>query len=147
MLRHCLKIQEFILWPFNEKLLCFKAFHWLLWSSFALRFIPFKKLTISLGKEMLESSITGEEQNIVEIQNLAKAIERARMFAPWRPKCYPQAIAAKLMLNHRNIPATLYVGVWKKEKEFRAHAWTRSQNIILTGGKVAADYTVLATYS
>lgn len=124
-----------------------QAFYWLLWSSTALRIMPFKKLISKLESGQMQISKEQEPDIRKEIHRIAKAIHQARSFAFWRPKCYPQAIAAKIMLRRRHIPATLYIGVNKKDDIFRAHAWTLSQDIVLTGKKVASDFSVLATFS
>ena len=113
----------------------------------ALSIMPFKKLTSRFGNKQMETSLEQQINNVELIQDIAKAIDRARGFAFWRPNCYPQAIAAKIMLKKRHIPSTLYVGVTKKDDVLKAHAWTRAQDIILTGGKVAPEYSVLATFS
>lgn len=49
--------------------------------------------------------------------------------------CLTRALTAKQLLNARNIPALLCIGVAKKgDGELLAHAWVESEDVIVIGG-------------
>ncbi|MEO1800116.1 MAG: lasso peptide biosynthesis B2 protein, partial [Cyanobacteria bacterium J06629_2] len=69
-------------------------------------------------------------------------------YTPWQSKCLVQAIAAKRMLQSRKIVSTLYLGVTRNSHQsLEAHAWLRSGQMYLTGGREREEFTVVATFA
>ena len=95
--------------------------------------IPFKKIASHLENKIVEASGTKSKQITCEYTRLA--IKRACKYAPWRTMCFEQAIAAKIMLNRRNIKSKVYFGVYKNEitHATEAHAWLKCGTSIITG--------------
>ena len=141
------KCKSFWSWEIEEKILFLKAFLWLIWSSLALKYWSFKKLKNRFGNKLFETSTKGLPEERKVIIKISKALDRAIRIAFWNPNCYPQAITAKILLKNHCIPSTLYLGVKKEKNELKAHAWTRSQDLILTGGKNASEYKILSFFS
>jgi hypothetical protein len=48
------------------------------------------------------------------------------------------------MLHLRGIPATLYLGVEKRDDRVHAHAWLRCGTTFVTGGDGSARYSVVS---
>jgi hypothetical protein len=98
--------------------------------------IPFKFIAPSLGNQGHTASeiITQQQSNQAEL--IGWAVRAAARRTPWYSNCLAQAIAAKRMLQHRNIPSTIYLGVKKTKDDpdkLNAHAWLACGNVILTG--------------
>ena len=64
------------------------------------------------------------------------AVERVARLLPWKPKCLPQAIAARAMLRRRGIPSHGHLGVVGTEP-LSAHAWVTVDGRVVQGGPVA----------
>ncbi len=101
-----------------------------------------------LGKSQTETEtielIPEQKEQVLQVKT---AIVRCRHFI-WARKCLVESIAAKRMLHRRRIPATLYMGVAKNEKgNMVAHAWLRSGNIWVTGGRNRHKFTVVGVFS
>jgi len=60
--------------------------------------------------------------------------------------CFPQALAATLMLRRRGIRSTLYLGV-DPHRDLDAHAWVRVGGLIVTGGPDEARFVVVSTFA
>ncbi len=70
------------------------------------------------------SSFLNHDDNKKEtLQLIRKSLSRVNKIAIWRFKCIEQSFTAALMLKRRNIPFTLYFGVWKHHKQLKAHVW------------------------
>ena len=101
-----------------------------------------------LGQNGVETENAGcDNLQTGQILQVKKAIVRCR-YLIWARKCLVTSIAAKRMLNRRKIPATLYMGVAKNEKgKLIAHAWLRSGDIWVTGGRNRNKFTVVGVFS
>jgi hypothetical protein len=112
--------------------------------------IPFKWLSITLGRHMKESN---EEINAADLRHARKvgrAVCSAAHYTPWKSLCLPQAVATQWMLKTRHLSGTLYLGVAKDEtnpEKLAAHAWLRCGTIILTGREGHRKFTVVGTFS
>ena len=87
---------------------------------------------------------TPQREQVLQVKT---AIARCR-YLVWARKCLVESIAAKRMLNRRHIPSTLYMGVAKDEKgKMIAHAWLRSGDIWVSGGRNRHRYTIVGIFS
>lgn len=83
------------------------------------------------------------------IAEVAWAVETAARHLPWRPVCLPRAMAAKWMLERRNVPSTLHLGIGRTadaDPRFGLHAWLSAGGEAVVGGDVASQFTVLALF-
>ncbi len=81
------------------------------------------------------------------VLRIKAALARCRHLI-WARKCLAESVAAKRMLDRRGIPATLYLGVAKDDKgKMTAHAWLRSGNVWVTGGRNRHKFTVVGFFS
>lgn len=128
----------------QERLIVIEAF-WLLGIARAtVLFVPFKRVAPHLGQAQGESE-SGEPSSAVH--QVAQAITLASRHTPWQSNCFAQALAGHLMLRRRHASNTLYLGVYKKEDKFLAHAWLRSGDLVVTGRSGHESYTILARYA
>ncbi len=107
-----------------------------------------RKYASWLGESQIETKETELEPEAKEqVLQVKAAISRSRHLI-WARKCLVESIAAKRMLNRRKIPATLYMGVAKDEKgKMIAHAWLRSGNIWVSGGRNRHKFTTVGAFS
>jgi Transglutaminase-like superfamily len=80
----------------------------------------------------------------LEARRIGVAVERVAALLPWHPVCLPQAIATRLMLRRRGIPAQLHLGV-VETSPLSAHAWVTVEGRAVQGGRVRA--TRVATFT
>jgi hypothetical protein len=138
--------------PRREKVLFCEAVYRLLMARLAILIFPFRKIAPRLGEHMKETPRQEQPHYTRTLVQIRQAMRRAGKYTPWESACLAQSIAGKMMLNRRNIPSTLYLGVAKEKKEKRklkAHAWLRSGNIILTGQKGVnlSAFTVVSMFA
>ncbi len=101
-----------------------------------------------LGQSRTETeTIEFDPERKESVMQVKAAVSRCRHLV-WSRKCLVESIAAKRMLDRRHIPATLYMGVAKNEKgKMIAHAWVRSGNIYVAGGRNRHKFTVVGFFS
>ena len=112
--------------------------------------LPFRWLAKSLGRYMKDDQTPPQPSDLKLARMIGGAVRSAADYTPWGSVCLPQAVAAKWMLQRRQIPGTVYLGVMKDEtkpEKLAAHAWLRSGPAILTGAKGHRQYTVVSTFS
>ena len=93
--------------------------------------------------------LTSAEQK-KESELIGWSIRILTRFLPWDTKCLAQAIGGSWMLQRRNLPSTLYLGVnnnHSKEKWLEAHAWLRCGNEFVTGESRFERFKVLVKFT
>jgi hypothetical protein len=109
-----------------------------------LLFMPFRKIAPMLGESIYTD--TASLPSSLRPQRIRAAITRAASCAPWRTKCFEQALAGKLMLRYRRMSGVIFFGVNKTGTALKAHAWLESEGVIITGAKGIEQYTVIARF-
>ena len=106
-----------------------------------------RKYVSWLGKSQVETRYMSDDQHREQILQIKAAISRCRHLV-WARKCLVVSIAAKRMLDRRQISATLYMGVAKNDKgKLIAHAWLRSGDIWVSGGINRNKFTIVGIFS
>lgn len=108
-------------------------------------FMPFRKIAPLLG-ESTSADLQSPVQTSLRPQRIRAAIRRAASCAPWRTKCFEQALAGKLMLRNRRMSGVIFFGVNKAGKQLNAHAWLECEGVIITGAIGIKQYTVIARF-
>lgn len=113
-------------------------------------FIPFRKITPVLGKNVTTQLPSPSIKSTQPLQqNIRTAISRASRWSPWRTACFEQALAAKIMLKNRKTVSIVYFGVYKKREKANAilaHAWLESGGVTVTGGRNSYRFSVIAVF-
>ncbi len=131
----------------GDRRLLLEAALWLTLATVALVALPFRRLARVLGRPMAATSSAEEGGASVQLERIGRVVRAASRGLPWHPKCFAQAIAAKIMLRWRGLYSTLYLGVRRDPKgSLQAHAWLRSGPHILTGAQGHESYAVIATF-
>lgn len=143
------KLNKLMKLSFRDKLFFLETLFLLSFSKLVILFVPLKKVAPYLGK------VNGDIRN----QLLPAEIEAAnkiKLFIymvggnlPWPSVCLDQAMTCMVLLNKKNIPCSLYLGVKKNEaeKKMDAHAWVMCGDKILIGGERSRQYSVVAWFA
>jgi len=95
-----------------------------------LKVIPFRRIPKLFRSR--ESGVDSQQADIVLC--IKQAIERAGKVLPWRNRCLVSSLVARKMLNRRDVPSQLSLGVAKDTGgKTVAHAWLSSGNTEVTG--------------
>ena len=95
---------------------------------------------------MAEGPTVATPESVADAARVRWAVDTAARVLPWKPVCLPQAIAATLMLNRRDIASILYLGV-DPTRALDAHAWVRVGEVTVTGGPVDQRFAVVSTFA
>ena len=135
------KFNRFRKLPFREKMLFGEALFFVYSAKVVSAVLPFKICIRMISKELKNES--PPDHNF--LLSLRDALLRAENFIFWKNACLVQSIAAKWMLNRRNIKSTLFFGFnFDEEKKFIAHAWVQAGDIeiVTKGGEYAELHSV-----
>ena len=142
------KIKKFTVLPFALKLLFAEAVIISACVKATLLFLPFRKITLWLGKPGGTHKINNREEGVSLARQLRAVITLCDKYTPWPTECYTRALTAKIMLRRRNIDGTLYFGFQKDSNgQMAGHAWLTSCGIIITGFCDFSKYEVHSCFS
>ncbi|WP_406946315.1 lasso peptide biosynthesis B2 protein [Halobacillus sp. SY10] len=141
------KLMTFLTLSMESKRLLLESFFYLGWARIQKR-RPFSNLAPSLGKHMQETGVDDECTDRRIVAKVSQAIQIMSKYTFWESRCLVQALAAKKMLEKREVGNTLYFGTAKEDNgEMVAHAWLRSGPYIVTGAKGMERFTVVSTFA
>lgn len=132
--------------PFRTYIFFAEAWIALSFARIILVYMPFRKIAPRLKNNVTKSVNKATEFYCYE--ETGRSVKRACKYTPWRTMCFEQAIAAKMMLNRRNLHSELYFGVYKNEmaNTIEAHAWLRSGDRIITGGSHLDKFKIISVF-
>jgi len=113
---------------------------------FQIKYIKPAKLKKYWGIEGKESSQDESRENYLFAAHVSQNVQRICSKTSWESKCLVRALTAQRMLNKKGIPSTMYLGVREENGKMLAHAWIRVGKMIVTGGDVYKDFTVVDTF-
>ncbi|GLQ35952.1 hypothetical protein GCM10007939_22360 [Amylibacter marinus] len=112
--------------------------------------VEFRRLARLLGRrEGLMSAVPlltkPQKRRARQIQAVIKLAAR---YTPWTSNCFPQAIAARVLLGLYGVPYMMFFGVNKQGKNncLKAHAWVVSGPCAVAGGHAFNEYTVVGSF-
>jgi hypothetical protein len=129
-----------------ERRLAVEAMTELTRASLELRLMPKRKSVALLGT--VSRGRTDEHVAAAELQaarRIGYAVARQARRLPWQPTCLRQALAMRRMLDRRNIPGRLHLGV-RGRAEREAHAWVTVAGQPVLGGQGIESYVPLAAF-
>ena len=130
---------------FIYRTLILKALWQLGFAHWQIHCMEFKKLSPQLGTPNIPIDYQPKPQELAEMKKISAVVQKVGDL--FRFKCFAQAIAAQRLLRKKNIPSKLYLGVHKKETDFKAHAWLTSGDVFVTGKKGHEAFTSMIFYS
>ena len=80
--------------------------------------------------------------------SIGRAVRVAAKYTPWKSNCFPQAIAARLILGFHGIPCAVYFGLARApaDSDMKAHAWVVSGRLSVTGGRSFGSFTPVGCF-
>ena len=135
------KFSRFIKLPLREKMLFGEALFFVYLAKVVSAVLPFKYCVRLMSKELKNETSSDHEF----LHALKDALLRSEYFIFWKNACLVQSIAAKWILNRRNIKSTMFFGFnFDEGKKFIAHAWVQADEIeiVAKGGEYAELYTI-----
>jgi len=131
------RLKKFTFLPLHEKLLFCEALFFQLWVGFLLKIIPLRwipRLFAGKGKMQKAESESLSDPEHATLNLIKTAVQRSGPHSMWKNKCLIQSLAARRMLNRRNIPSQLSLGMGKDTSgRTVAHAWLSSGEVEVTG--------------
>ena len=110
--------------------------------------LPFRVVNRLIGIRHCGDVAPVVSRELDRARGVGRAIRAAARHLPWRSSCLVQAITGKAMLARRGIPALVFIGVGKGEAEsFRAHAWLKCGDLLVTGGKEYQAFTAISSFN
>jgi hypothetical protein len=79
---------------------------------------------------------------------IGRAVRLAARYTPWESNCFPQAVAARLLLGCYGIPYAVFFGLMRDpaSPRVKAHAWVAAGRVPVTGGAGFGQYTVVGVF-
>jgi len=113
--------------------------------------ISFRRLATLLGTLHPDGPwvpLLDDRQQAVALR-LKRVVQLAARYTPWSSNCFPQAVAARVLLGIHGIPFALYFGVARDPdtQAMRAHAWVAAGKVPVAGGYSFGHYTVVACFA
>ena len=134
--------------PWARKKLLVEALVLLALARLAVLTLPFRWVAKVLGRPGAQTPDQVDPVHAAGIRAVRAALRKVPKHVPWTSKCLDQAVAGKIMLARRGIPATVYFGVKTDDKgAIDAHAWLRSGSVYVSGGQTRDRYVVINTFA
>lgn len=128
----------------SDKKLILEILFFLGWSRLLIVLFHFRKVAAYLEKKEKKRE---KQNNSFDLQNLSQMMIKVSRHTFWKSNCLTQALAAKFMLNRRGIKSVVYFGVLREGDEaFKAHAWVKSGEFVVTGEKGMERFHVIKTF-
>ena len=138
-------LKSFCRIPFAEKKIVIEVVLLLLFGRILL-LLPYKYMKGFLGG--YNKTCEGGPADIKESRKISMYIRHIGNRLPWKCSCLVNALAAKIMLRKRGIPATVYFGMTRgNEKELITHAWVKSGDFLVTGRDEEHEYKTVGYFS
>ena len=96
-------------------------------------FLPFKFFIGKIGiqGDSIERRLTDKEKRfLIFLFRIFKGMGKYKLL---KFRCLIRVLAAAKLLRMKKIPYTVFLGVQKKNKRLKAHAWIISEEIMVTG--------------
>jgi hypothetical protein len=124
-------------------LMCAAA--WLGVARLRLALTSFQQLSERLSDDAPDTRVDPDPEFL---RRVGFAVSAAANNVPWRADCFPQAIAARMLLRHRGHASKIHLGVEKSgEGSIAGHAWLTCGDVVVTGGEELERYTEMHCFN
>ena len=124
-----------------DRWLLLRAAAWLAVARVMLAAMPFRRLSARFSTEQDGASAEPDPELL---DRIGRAVSVAANHVPWRSDCFPQTIAARMLLKRHGYASTIHIGVERKgDDELIGHAWLTCGETVVTGGAELDRYTEL----
>jgi hypothetical protein len=133
------KLRRFRALECRDKWMLLHASVWLAMARIMLLVMSFKKLAAVLSDE--QQAERGDPDPEL-LERIGFAVRTAAANVPWRSDCFPQSIAAWMLLRHHGYGSTIHLGVERSgTDDLLGHAWLTCGETVVTGGEDLDRYT------
>jgi len=133
------KLSRFSALEGADRRLVLRAVGWLAYARLMLVVMPFDRLAARLSAKGNDLSAQPDPEFLTRV---SFAVSAAANNVPWRSDCFPQAIAASMLLERQGYESTIHLGVEKASPDAIAgHAWVTSGDVVVVGGEDLDRYT------
>jgi hypothetical protein len=79
---------------------------------------------------------------------IGQVVRLAARYTPWESNCFTQAVAARLLLGHYEIPYALFFGLKRDVgcAGLEAHAWVAAGRVPVIGGSSFGSFVVVGVF-
>jgi hypothetical protein len=113
--------------------------------------LSFRRLAPRLGRQAgiapwVPLLSDAQEQRALMI---GRAVRLTAKYTPWDSNCFPQAIAARVLLGLYGLPYAFYFGLLRDPDDaagIKAHAWVAAGRVRVTGGLSFGQFTVVGCF-
>jgi hypothetical protein len=132
--------------PPSDRRLLIEASLLLIAARIALRILPFKTIVEWASRRASAVALDDDDARAL-VRRVRWAVQAGARRGPGRAVCFPQALAAHLLLARRGAPSTIYYGVAKTAAgALEAHVWVRAGALAVVGCAAAARFTLMTTF-
>ena len=116
----------------------------------AILLLSFRRLATALGSNVgphawIPLLTAGEE---VRARRIGYLVRWVAAHTPWTSDCFPQAVAARLLLALYRVPCAVLFGLERDhQRALLAHAWVVSGCVSVTGGASFGRFSVVACFT
>jgi hypothetical protein len=126
------RLRRFVRLDSADKWLLLRATAWLATARIMLIAMSFERLSARLSAT---SNSTQVEPDQDLLERIGFAVSAAANNVPWRSDCFPQTIAARMLLKRYGYASTIHFGVERDgEDVLNGHAWLTCGETVVTGG-------------
>jgi hypothetical protein len=126
-----------------DQWLLLRATAWLAVARMLLVVMPFRRLSAPLSAE---NDFAEAKPDPELLDSIGRAVGIAANNVPWRSDCFPQTIAARMLLRRAGVASTIHFGVERiGDDVLTGHAWLTCGDTVVTGGGDLHRYTELHT--
>jgi len=105
------------------------------------------RLSAALGEPAGAVDATLSPAQMAAARDVGWAVELLAVRGPLRTACLGQALAARTLLQQRQIPCVLTLGLGRRaDGKLGAHAWLRAGEYTVTGGRGRTAFSPLAEF-
>lgn len=161
-------LTRFLSKPTHEQRILIEALLLVALTRFLINFMPFKVLSRMIGRPqkvtqdlafkgdrmICKASVFAQDDTAAkpeltaQARSIARAVLAVSRRVPWHATCLVQASAGKIMLTHRGLPGSVYLGVNKtKYRKMEPHAWLTSDSVVILGGGELEKYAVVSAFT
>jgi len=116
----------------------------------AILVVPLRRLAPLLGQDMGPCAYVplATPRQIARARDIRRTIGLAAGYCPWQAACYPQALAARLLMGLHGVPYAVHFGLLRRggNERFVAHAWVVCGPVAVTGGDGFKIYTIVRSF-
>jgi hypothetical protein len=140
------RVARFLGLAASDRRLLIEASVLLLAARAALRLMPFRWIARAVSRAPAARPMDDGAHRALA-QRVRWAVSAGARHGVGRAVCFPQGVAAQVMLARRGVPSTLHYGVAKSPSgAIEAHVWVRAGAVPVVGCEQADRFTLMVSF-